>query len=159
MSSSSLSDVLNETTTASNRTRLLSKCDENNLDDGLIGEMTTLTTTNLPSNTSSSKMMMMHCPVQGCDSSGCLDGSGGMGGGEKRHYSYDKCPVYFGMSMSECERRRGEFEKRMRELREKLASSISMVQDGAVGGSGGGKKILRNKVNFLNYFKKFVKIS
>lgn len=67
----------------------------------------------------------MLCPVQGCNSEGSVDGA---------HYSYDKCPVYFGMSDEECKKRRVELDKRLKELKETLVR----IND--------GKKMLRNKV-------------
>lgn len=74
----------------------------------------------------------LQCPVQRCNSDGCLDGRA------EAHCSYDKCPVYFGMTADECRRRKTDLEKRMREIKDKLAK----IND--------GKKMLRNKVRKHN---------
>ena len=78
-------------------------------------------------------MMKVCCPVQGCASGVSLDGL------DESHVSYDKCPLYFGMHGDECRTRRVEYERRMKEMKEKLAR----ITD--------GKKALRNKVPIL-YF-------
>lgn len=73
----------------------------------------------------------LHCPVQGCNSMGSLDGT------MEHHFSYDKCPAYFGMSWDECKKRKTELESRLKEQNEKL----SRINE--------NKKTLRNKVQYF----------
>ena len=58
----------------------------------------------------------MNCPIQGCTSEGHLDGL------TDRHFSFDSCPVYFGMSSSECVERRKQIEKKLLDLEKKLSN-------------------------------------
>lgn len=84
-------------------------------------------------------MMKVCCPVQGCVSGVSLDGL------DESHVSYDKCPLYFGMHGDECRTRRVEYERHMKEMKEKLAR----ITD--------GKKALRNKVPILYFTYTLIK--
>ena len=58
---------------------------------------------------------VMNCPIQGCTSEGHLDGL------TERHFSFDTCPIYFGMTSAECMTRRKEIEQRLVDLEKKLS--------------------------------------
>ena len=58
----------------------------------------------------------MNCPIQGCTSIGHLDGL------TERHFSFDVCPLYFGMTSEECIERRKLIEAKLVDLEKKLSS-------------------------------------
>ena len=57
---------------------------------------------------------VMNCPIQGCTSAGHLDGL------TERHFSFDACPIYFGMTSEECVERRKVIEAKLVDLEKKL---------------------------------------
>ena len=74
---------------------------------------------------------IMNCPIQGCSSIGHLDGL------TERHFSFDACPIYFGMTSEECIERRKEIETKLVDLEKKLSHANNE------------KKAPAHKVNFL----------
>ena len=60
---------------------------------------------------------ILNCPIQGCSSQGHLDGL------TERHFSFDVCPIYFGMTNSECVERRKQIEAKLLDLEKKLANT------------------------------------
>ena len=60
---------------------------------------------------------VLNCPIQGCTSEGHLDGL------TERHFSFDTCPIYFGMTSSECIKRRKEIESKLTDLEKKLSEN------------------------------------
>jgi len=58
----------------------------------------------------------VNCPVEGCDSSGHLNGV------DDHHYSYDTCPIYFSMTHEECKSRHDNLSNYLNELKRKIAS-------------------------------------
>lgn len=59
--------------------------------------------------------VVLNCPIQGCDSLGHLDGI------TARHYSFDTCPTYFGMTKEGCTKRRADIVAMYAELDKKIA--------------------------------------
>jgi histone acetyltransferase MYST2 len=78
---------------------------------------------------------IMNCPIQGCTSIGHLDGL------TERHFSFDACPIYFGMTSEECIERRKAIETKLVDLEKKLSHANNE------------KKAPAHKVNFFYDYK------
>ena len=59
------------------------------------------------------------CAVLGCDSSGHLDGV------SLRHWSFDTCPVFFGMTPAQCQTRKSALDKRIHDFKQQHMQQMS----------------------------------
>ena len=74
------------------------------------------TTSNVKIENNTETESVKNCPIQGCTSTGHLDGL------TERHFSFDACPLYFGMTSEECIERRKVIEVKLVDLEKKLSS-------------------------------------
>lgn len=79
-------------------------------------DTSTATTSNVKIENNPETESVMNCPIQGCTSIGHLDGL------TERHFSFDACPIYFGMTSEECTERRKIIEAKLVDLEKKLSS-------------------------------------